>query len=195
MSEVAPRPNINATPTKAFFVDMMVRDIGLEQAILDLVDNSVDGAKRLHPGAGESLEGRSIHIVMGGQQFRMIDNCGGFDTTAAREYAFRFGRAKGAKETPNSIGQFGIGMKRALFKFGRHFVVRSATRDEEWAVDVDVDDWEEREDDWTFAWSPFGEGNEIGRDAPGTEIIVDRLRPAVASRFSTKHFENGHCCK
>lgn len=190
MSDNEPRPDINAAPTKAFFVDMMVRDIGLEQAILDLVDNSVDGAKRLHPGLGQSLEGRTIQISMDQHHFRMIDNCGGFGTIAAREYAFRFGRSKQAIETPHSIGQFGVGMKRALFKFGRHFVVRSATPDEVWAVDVDVDAWEANDNDWTFKWSDFGAANGIDQAHPGTDIFVDALRPAVASRISTTHFRN-----
>ncbi len=54
---------INAEPTKGFFVDMITRDISLEQAVLDLVDNSVDGAK-LHRGVGERpLEGFEVAIT------------------------------------------------------------------------------------------------------------------------------------
>ncbi|WP_202949120.1 hypothetical protein [Halomonas sp. KM-1] len=33
-----------ANPTKSFFVKMLTRDITLEDCILDLIDNSVDGA-------------------------------------------------------------------------------------------------------------------------------------------------------
>ena len=35
-----------AFPAKRFFVDMLVRDIELQDAILDLLDNCVDGAMR-----------------------------------------------------------------------------------------------------------------------------------------------------
>ena len=35
---------VEAFPTKAFFVRMITRDISLEDCILDLIDNSVDGA-------------------------------------------------------------------------------------------------------------------------------------------------------
>ena len=45
---------INAHPTKAFFVDMITRDIALEQAVLDLVDNSVDAASRDRKGKTQS---------------------------------------------------------------------------------------------------------------------------------------------
>lgn len=55
MTESADR--INAEPTKAFFVDMLTRDIPLEQAVLDLVDNSVDGAKSMKNGAGMNRPG------------------------------------------------------------------------------------------------------------------------------------------
>ena len=36
----------DASPTKAFFVNMITRDISLEDCILDLIDNSVDSAWR-----------------------------------------------------------------------------------------------------------------------------------------------------
>jgi DNA topoisomerase VI subunit B len=140
---------ISAAPTKAFFIDMLTRDISLEQAVLDLVDNSVDGARRFGAFAD-----RSVRISFNDSRFRILDNCGGFGRAAARDYAFRFGRPLEAVETPNSIGQFGIGMKRVLFKFGRRFRVRSATADEQWAIDVDVERWE-RTEDWHFAWAEF----------------------------------------
>ena len=35
---------IDASPTKAFFIDNLTRDLTLEDAILDLIDNSVDAA-------------------------------------------------------------------------------------------------------------------------------------------------------
>lgn len=179
---------IDAKPTKAFFIDMLTRDIGLEQAILDLIDNSVDGAKRIS-GDGARLEGRSVRLSFNDSKFRLIDNCGGFDRLTAQNYAFRFGRPKGSADTPNSIGQFGIGMKRALFKFGRKFSVRSATPQDLWAVDIDVEKWEESED-WHFEWVDFGPQKPLSHDRPGTEIVVTQLRPNVSARFATRSFNN-----
>ena len=37
---------VDATPVKSFFVDMLTRDIELVDAILDLLDNCVDGILR-----------------------------------------------------------------------------------------------------------------------------------------------------
>lgn len=181
---------ISAEPTKAFFVDMLVRDIPLEQAVLDLVDNCIDGAKRLAKvGSPTPFEGRTVLIDFNAAQFKIQDNCGGFSIETARDYAFRFGRPTGARATPHSIGQFGVGMKRALFKFGKEFIVRSATETEEWAVTVDVPAWEE-EDGWNFPWGDFGKRHPISTEAPGTEIIVTKLRPEVAAKFSTSNFYN-----
>lgn len=191
MTESQTKLPISAEPTKAFFVDMLTRDIDLEQAVLDLVDNSVDGAKALE-GNNPLLpfEGRKIQIIFSKERFEIFDNCGGFDSEAARTYAFRFGSPHGRKErTPHSIGQFGVGMKRALFKFGNHFIVRSATTRDSWAVDVKVQDWE-RQNDWTFPWAAYLADTKISNENPGTDIVVTELRPEVAARFSTKLFEN-----
>ena len=179
---------IDAEPTKSFFVDMLTRDIPLEQAILDLVDNCVDGAKSMGEDGAMPFANRSIKLEFGTNSFRILDNCGGFSREAAREYAFRFGRPANAQRASHSIGQFGVGMKRALFKFGRHFVVRSATIEDTWSVEVNVPKWE-GEPGWHFPWTEF-KGNEfIGPANPGTEIIVTELRSEVSRRFGTKNFE------
>jgi len=185
-----PTGSINAEPTKAFFVEMLVRDIALEQAVLDLVDNCIDGAKRLALQDNPvPFDSGSIHIDFDADHFSIRDNCGGFDVATARDYAFRFGRPPGASSTPHSIGQFGVGMKRALFKFGKHFTVRSATSDEEWAIAVDVPAWEQT-NGWEFPWADFGDRESISTAAPGTEIIVTNLRPEVSAKFSTSNFQN-----
>ena len=38
---------VKASPTKEFFVNMLVRDILLKQAIIELIDNSIDGARNI----------------------------------------------------------------------------------------------------------------------------------------------------
>ena len=37
---------VNSSPTKNFFINMLTRDISLNDAILDLLDNCLDGALR-----------------------------------------------------------------------------------------------------------------------------------------------------
>lgn len=180
---------INAEPTKAFFVDMLTRDIPLEQAVLDLVDNSVDGAKALKIDGDRPFEGRIVQIEFAKDRFRIFDNCGGFNRETARSYAFRFGRPAATPRTPHSIGQFGVGMKRALFKFGHHFLVRSASGEDAWAVEVQVTEWE-KQGGWHFPWATFTPDDNLSISNPGTEIVVTDLRPEVAGKFSTALFEN-----
>ena len=43
---------VDASPVKSFFVSMLTRDIKLEEAILDLLDNCVDGILRSGGGKG-----------------------------------------------------------------------------------------------------------------------------------------------
>jgi hypothetical protein len=117
---------VKVAPTKELFVYILTRDIAHHAAIIELLDNSVDGAKRVAVNATD-LSDFSVDIEFDSEKFVIRDNCGGIPLEVAREYAFRFGRAEGMERIPGSIGQFGVGMKRALFSFGRNYVVESAT--------------------------------------------------------------------
>jgi hypothetical protein len=59
--------------------------------------------------------------------FVIEDNCGGIPLSTARDYAFRFGREVGDRRDSDiiTIGMYGIGMKRAIFKLGRSARVTS----------------------------------------------------------------------
>ncbi|MGO4480308.1 ATP-binding protein [Rhizobium sp. 2TAF27] len=188
-SAPASDPNaIDAMPTKAFFVDMLIRDIPLERAVLDLVDNCIDGAKRLRDAENRDFSGLWVKISMSEDRFLIEDNCGGFDQETAKNYAFRFGRPPGSASTSYSIGQFGVGMKRALFKFGRKFTLKSATADERWEVDEDVDIWESTAA-WTFAFKNRETGLSVPEEERGTTVLVERLRPEVAVKFGSSFFQ------
>src|SRR5262245_51610287 len=100
---------IDVMPTKELFIDMLTRDIALIPAIIDLVDNSSDGAKRLRENG--SFKGLWARVEISPEEFRIIDNCGGMTIEVAEKYAFRFGRPPGAPFVKHSVGQFGVGMK------------------------------------------------------------------------------------
>ena len=116
MSDLEPYDphNIDADPTKELFVFILVRDLTLRDAIGDLVDNCVDGAKRLRPDDDTSksrnklepdgqYNGLEITLVVNPDEFSIIDNCGGISSDLAREYAFRFGRPKDMPPSPGSV--------------------------------------------------------------------------------------------
>ena len=98
--------SINAMPTKELFIDMLTRDIGLIPAIVDLVDNCADGARRLQGDGG--FKGLWARIEISKEKFRISDNCGGISIDTARKYAFRFGRPFGSPTVSHSVGQFGV---------------------------------------------------------------------------------------
>src|SRR5690554_6756917 len=116
---------VQSGPTKDFFISMITRDISLTDAIIELIDNCIDGVKRQ---GKEDFDNYTIDIELNSNFFSIKDNCGGIDINIAREYAFKFGRPKEANKDENraeTTGTFGIGMKRALFKMGSHFFIES----------------------------------------------------------------------
>jgi hypothetical protein len=121
---MAPK-TVSVSPTKKFFVEMLTRDIELSDAILDLLDNCVDGILRSHPSSSKSApyRGYAAEITANKDYFEIRDNCGGIPESRI-PYAFRIGRKAGDPgEGIESIGVYGIGMKRAIFKMGRQAVI------------------------------------------------------------------------
>jgi hypothetical protein len=75
------------TTTKTFFVDMLTRDIELEDAILDLLDNCIDGIQRTIKGrelTDRPYEGFEAKISFSESGFKIEDNCGGIPLEVAR---------------------------------------------------------------------------------------------------------------
>jgi hypothetical protein len=175
----------NAEPTKDFFISMLVRDIGLVPAIIDLLDNSVDGARRIRPDG--NFTGLSVRVDFDQEQFSIKDNCGGIPLDTAVNYAFRFGRPAEMKQTAHSVGQFGVGMKRALFKLGTDFVVTSSTTDDSFRVAVDVTQWR-NQNTWTFR---LGRYQPPRGSEPGTSIEVRGLLDGVRIEFGYGSFSAG----
>lgn len=177
---------IDASVSKSFFVDMLVKDISLPMAIHDLIDNCIDGAKRLR-GEGP-YNGLRVEVSLRREEFSIRDNCGGIDLETAEHYAFRFGRPEGAPRVAHSVGQFGVGMKRALFKLGRRFIIRSTSSDSLFEVDVDVNEWEQSPE-WNFEFARL----DIFENASllenrGTLVKVDSLMNSVAEKFDSDAF-------
>jgi hypothetical protein len=177
---------VRAEPTKEFFIDMLVRDIDLMPAIVDLVDNSVDGARRTERGG--DYKNLWVRLELSRERFRIADNCGGIDVDRARRYAFRFGRPEEEGQEKRSIGQFGVGMKRALFKLGEEFDIKSVTRTESWSMHINVAEWR-AEDAWEFRFSSV-EHRRAKADQTGTTIEVSPLHAAVAEEFKLESFKS-----
>ena len=174
---------IDASPTKDFFISMLVKDIDLIDAIADLVDNSVDGARGLRNDS--DFSGLFVSIEIDSSFFKITDNCGGFSVDTARRYAFKFGRPAEAGVLNHSIGRFGVGMKRAIFKIGKKFKIESRTKDSYFLLEDDVDIWKSKPDDWTFQFTKVAEElSKLPSGECGTSIVVNALHQPVAEDFT-----------
>lgn len=144
------KKNADAHPTKEFFVRMLVRDIELKDALLDLLDNCVDGALRQKKDELEKpkpYEGFWCDIKLKDGKIEIHDNCGGISKELATDYAFRMGRKDTERDADiATVGMYGIGMKRAFFKAGRSAHVLTQTNEDCFSVKIpenwlDIDEW------------------------------------------------------
>lgn len=175
---------VEARAEKRFFISMLVKDIELIPAIVDLVDNSVDGARNIRQDG--DFSGLWIDIEANPERFSIRDKCGGISTDLARRYAFRFGRPESFTGIEGSVGQFGVGMKRALFKLGKAFEIESKTEATRFLLRVNVEEWAaDASPDWTFAFDEVDDDYVLGDgEEPGTSIVVDALHDSVSADFS-----------
>ncbi len=178
---------VDASPTKEFFVEMLTKDVQLTDAVLDLIDNSIDGARRVK--TAQDFGGFLIDLNIDVERFRITDNCGGIPLDVARDYAFRFGRPPDASSVPGSIGRFGVGMKRAVFKLGSHFIVTSRSEESEFSLEVDVPTWLKDQGPWHFPFSRLVEYEEpLDSASQGTVVEVDVLHKSVSEEFDLEDF-------
>jgi len=173
-------------PSKELFITMLTRDIALTDAISDLVDNCVDGALRLR--GRKSLKGLEVNITLTENSFIIKDNCGGIEKSLAQDYAFRFGRLKETPKIDYSVGQFGIGMKRALFKIGKKFKIKSISENASFSIEIDVNKWG-RKVSWDFKFENITE-KKFPLKERGTEIVVSALIKDVKDRFIQNNFKS-----
>jgi hypothetical protein len=180
---------VNAWPTKEFFISMLTKDIELTRSIVDLVDNALDGARRLRKN--HDYDGLFVKIEANPHHFKITDNCGGIDIDLARDYAFRFGRTSQMKPTAHSVGQFGVGMKRSLFKIGKKFSIRSDAPTSWFLLNVDVDRWKKDDERWEFEFDDYAEDLPEDDDRSlGTTLSVTSLHASVSEAFGDENFQN-----
>ncbi|MBD2603333.1 ATP-binding protein [Scytonema hofmannii FACHB-248] len=181
-NEVKPPTQVNASPTKNFFVEMLTRDIDLEDSILDLLDNCVDGIQRIikdRPSSDKPYQNFWAKITFSSEVFKIEDNCGGIPLEA-QHYAFRMGRPTDIiNGNTYTIGTYGIGMKRAIFKMGRSSKIISKTENDSFKVTINPE--------WltSDSWELPIERIQHSLPENGTAIEVTHLRDGIVTQFSS----------
>jgi hypothetical protein len=157
---------------------MLTRDIPLADAILDLLDNCVDGILRMKGKAVESYAGFYANITFDKTSFMIHDNCGGIPWSL-HDYAFRLGASPNpSRRKLPMVGVYGIGMKRAIFKIGEECVITTQNGNDSYEVEI-TPDCVRDEDDWTLpvraATTPMAEA--------GTTIVIGQLHEGIKKTF------------
>ena len=169
---------INANPTKGFFIHTLVKDIDLIDAILDLIDNSIDSYI-----INEFTDRKKISIFLSESMFKLEDFCGGIKKEKIYDHVFRFG--KPSDDRAKTIGVFGIGLKRALFKMGKKILIESDDGSDFYSILID-EKWLDDEDNWELNF----EKEEETKGIPMTRITISDLYPNIASELKSTSFEN-----
>lgn len=177
----------DATPKKEFFVRMLTRDISLQDCILDLIDNSIDAAWKAAGTEPKTLQADSrladyrVDVALSEDSFEIRDNCTGISLESAEKYAFTFGRSKEQANEEYSVGVYGIGMKRAVFKIGSEVAVESTYRSdgarEAFRVVIDVPSWLD-EEEWDFPIEQIDSA-----ESSGVRILVKDLHDDTRALF------------
>lgn len=178
------KETVDASPVKSFFVHMLTRDISLDDAILDLLDNCIDGAIRLTPPEKNEdqnkYNGYEAKITISKTSFSIVDNCGGIPFDVLKNYAFRMGRIADYTESHlGTVGTFGIGMKRAIFKMGQKCRLTTTDGKTEYVVEI-TPEWINNENDWNI---PIDVQKSSSSDTCGTKIEISNLNQGVSSQF------------
>jgi hypothetical protein len=197
----------NANPSKSFFIGMLTRDIDLADCLLDLLDNSVDGIGELSRRENTPLpeenpfRGYEVHIHFDEQHFSIKDKSGGIPIKVAQDYAFRFGKPDDAPSTQDgTIGLYGIGMKRAIFKMGNDVSISSSTGSESFEMKLDVGEWRRtpqtkadvgKEDEfigWSFDLTNIQDSSTS--EPMGTHIEIRGLYAPISRQFANPVFRD-----
>lgn len=181
-------PKANATPSKNFFVNMLVRDIELKDALLDLLDNCVDGILRNYDpdlSTDQPYQGYWANFIIGPDGFELEDNCGGIPLEIATKRAFAVGKPTqiSGEDGKATVGMYGIGMKRAIWKMGLHTVVESWS-DQPFRVTIGQD-WL-KSDSWHALPMELLEDGILKHR--GTKIKVTDLKEDVKQAFGVDAF-------
>lgn len=190
--------NADAEPHKSFFIDTLTKDISLESCILDLIDNSIDSIitkakfdpiKELEDKNRNKLDSFKINITLNKNEFKISDNAAGIPLELAQKSVFRIGSEPGKEDKIVGLSVYGIGLKRAIFKFGSKVKMDSTSEKGRWSLDWDIDKWRKDDHNWKIPITETEKQSKADKD--GTLLIITRLGKEVRAMFTEDSFTRG----
>ncbi|MEK0337375.1 MAG: ATP-binding protein [Nitrosopumilus sp.] len=172
---------IIAEPTKTLFIDVLTQDVELLDCVLDLIDNSIDSYTR-----NDYTEPRQISLKIDKHGFEIFDTCGGISLDTLVNDAFKFGVDEVKRDKP-TLGLYGIGMKRALFKMGKEIYLETDNGETHSILNLDINTWQTSKQ-WEMEFEH--EASSLNGDLPYTNIKVNSLYPETIEFFDLVKFVN-----
>jgi hypothetical protein len=137
--------NVSFGMEQSYIYSVLTSDISVADAILDLIDNSIDAARKdiQHKGGAQkgqhlpsSYAGYTINLSIDESGIAIQDNCHGIEEGLLTEKAFKLG----ARHEQNfSIGMYGVGLVRAYWKLGRSLEMVTDNTKNKFSLQVDRD--------------------------------------------------------
>jgi len=173
---------VSFQPTKKLFIDILTIDIHIRDCIFELLDNAVDSYTR-----NKIDEKREIRLNFDKNELIIFDNCGGINKKKLQEEVFRFGVKDFLNNVP-TIGLYGVGLKRSIFKLGELIVFETDDGKDYCKLEIDVNDWlkkkdEEGNDIWDIELTETSTTRLISGEKPFTRIKVKKLRHETIESF------------
>lgn len=185
----------DASPEKWLFISLLTRDISLGAAFLDLIDNSVNAAVQPFAGRLETADDYlavlddasvepavDIDVEISNDSISITDTAPGIALETARDHVFRFGRGATNVDDTDRLSVYGLGLKRAFFKAGKHVTIESDHVDGGFEMDLDVDEWskDNRRRRWQF---DLVRREPASAEDCGTRIVISDLYEETLRRL------------
>lgn len=184
----------DASPQRRLFISLITRDISLADAILDIIDNSINAA--LEPMAAQLKTADDyqrllannrikpkvqINVRVGSVRIAVDDNAPGISLEMAKNQVFKFGRDKEDDNPSDRLSVYGIGLKRAIFKCGNRVTITSDHKNGGFELKLpDVRAWAaDKSEHWTFPITP----RPPTKTNRGTRVMVTELHDDVLRRI------------
>lgn len=183
----------DASPEKRLFISLITRDISLVEALLDLIDNSINAA--LEPLAPDLKTADDyqrllkntrikpkvqIELTVGSAKIAIFDNAPGISLKTAEHHVFKFGRDSSEADESDRLSVYGIGLKRAMFKCGNKISIMSDHRKGGFELDLNVKTWAKlKGEPWKFKIT----SRPATKTECGTHIVISDLHDDVRRRL------------